>query len=198
VLWETQVSQPRGNTELERISDITSDPIVDDEQVCAVAFQGRLACFDTVQGSALWNRDISSDKGMVVLRKYLYLSDVGGSVIALDKTTGSTTWKNGQLSSRGITAPCVLGNFVVVGDFEGYLHGLNREDGNLVARIKLEGGAIVAGGFEDYLHGLNREDGNLAAHIKPEGGAIVVTPIEMDGGLLVQTRNGDMYSLSVK
>jgi outer membrane protein assembly factor BamB len=168
VLWETQVSQPRGNTELERISDITSDPIVDDEQVCAVAFQGRLACFDTVQGSALWNRDISSDKGMVVLRKYLYLSDVGGSVIALDKTTGSTTWKNGQLLSRGITAPCVLGNFVVVGDFEGYLHGLNREDGNLVARIKLEGGAIMA------------------------------TPIEMDGGLLVQTRNGDMYSLSIK
>jgi outer membrane protein assembly factor BamB len=198
VLWEVQVSQPRGNTELERISDITSDPIVDDDQVCAIAFQGRLACFDTVQGSALWNRDISSDKGMVVLRKFLYLSDVSGSVIALDKTTGSTTWKNGQLSSRGITAPCVLRNFVVVGDFEGYLHGLNREDGNLVARIKLEGGAIVAGEFEGYLHGLNREEGNPVAHLKPEGGAIVVTPIEMDGGLLVQTRDGDMYSLSIK
>jgi outer membrane protein assembly factor BamB len=168
VLWEAQVSQPRGNTELERISDITSDPIVDDEQVCAIAFQGRIACFDTAQGSALWNRDISSDKGMMVLRKYLYISDVSGSVIALDKTTGSTTWKNGQLASRGITAPYALGNFVVVGDFEGYLHCLNREDGNLVARIKLEVGAIMA------------------------------TPIEMDGGLLVQTRNGDMYSLSIK
>jgi outer membrane protein assembly factor BamB len=198
VLWEAQVSQPRGNTELERISDITSDPIVDDEQVCAIAFQGRIACFDTAQGSALWNRDISSDKGMMVLRKYLYISDVSGSVIALDKTTGSTTWKNGQLASRGITAPCVLGNFVVVGDFEGYLHGLNREDGNFATRIKLEGGAIVVGDSEDYLHGLNREDGNFAAHIKPEGGAIVATPIEMDGGLLVQTRNGDMYSLSIK
>jgi outer membrane protein assembly factor BamB len=168
VLWEAVVSQPRGNTELERISDITSDPVVDDEQVCAIAFQGRIACFDTAQGSALWNRDISSDKGMMVLRKYLYLSEVGGSVIALDKTTGSTTWKNGQLLLRGITAPYALGNFVVVGDFEGYLHGLNREDGNFVARIKLDGGAIVA------------------------------TPLEMDGGLLVQTRGGEMYSLSIK
>ena len=168
VLWEAQVSQPRGNTELERISDITSDPVVDDEQVCAIAFQGRIACFDTAQGSPLWNRDISSEKGMMVLRKYLYLSDVSGSVIALDKTTGSMTWKNGQLLSRGITAPYALENFVVVGDFEGYLHGLNREDGNFVARIKLDGGAIVA------------------------------APLEMDGGLLVQTRGGELYSLSLK
>jgi outer membrane protein assembly factor BamB len=168
VLWEAQVSQPRGNTELERISDITTDPVVDDEQVCAIAFQGRIACFDTAQGGPLWNRDISSDKGMMVLSKYLYISEVGDSVIALDKTTGSSTWKNAQMLLRGITAPCALGNFVVVGDFEGYLHGLNREDGNFVSRIKLDGGAIIA------------------------------TPLEMDDGLLVQTRGGKLYSLSIK
>ena len=168
VLWEAVVSQPSGNTELERISDITSDPVVDDEQVCAIAFQGRIACFDYAQGSALWNRDLSSDRGMMLLRKYLYLSEVGGSVVALDKTTGSTTWKNGQFLWRGITAPYAIGNFVMVGDAEGYLHGLNREDGTFVARTKLDGGAIMA------------------------------TPIEMDGGLLVQTREGELYSLSIK
>ena len=168
VLWEAQVSQPRGNTELERISDITSDPVVDDEQVCAIAFQGRIACFDRTQGTPLWNRDISSDKGIMVAGKYLYLSDVGGSVIALDKISGSTAWKNGELLLRKTTAPLVLGNHVVVGDFEGYLHGMNREDGKFAARIKLDGGAIAA------------------------------APLEMDGGLLVQTRDGDMYSLSIK
>ena len=167
VLWEAQVSQPRGNTELERISDITSDPVVDDEQVCAIAFQGRIACFDRTQGTPLWNRDISSDKGIMVAGKYLYLSDVGGSVIALDKISGSTAWKNGELLLRKTTAPLVLGNHVVVGDFEGYLHGMNREDGKFAARIKLDGGAIAA------------------------------APLEMDGGLLVQTRDGDMYSLSI-
>jgi len=56
----------------------------------------------------------------------------------------------------------------------------------------------VVGDFEGYLHGLNREDGNFAARIKLDGGAIVATPIEMDGGLLVQTRGGDLYSLSIK
>lgn len=167
-LWEAQVSQPRGNTELERISDITSDPLVDDEQVCAIAFQGRLACFDIEQGSALWNRDLSSDKGIIVQGKYLYLTETGGEVMALDKTSGSTTWKNAQMLLRGITAPVASGNDIVVGDYEGYLHGLNSADGNFAARIKLEGGAI-----------------KFAA-------------LEMDGGLLVQTHGGDLYSLSIK
>lgn len=167
LLWEVSVSQPRGATELERISDITSNPVADDEQVCAIAFQGRVACFDAAQGSPLWNRDIGSDKGMMLLRKYLYLSDANGSVIALDKTSGSTLWKNEKLSLRDTAAPYALGDFVAVGDFEGYLHGLNREDGSFAARIKLDGSAIQA------------------------------APIGLDDGLLVQTRDGGLYSLSI-
>jgi len=167
VLWEASVSQPRGSTELERISDITSNPVVDDEQVCAIAFQGRVACFDVAQGSPLWNRDIGSDKGMLLLRKYLYLSDARGSVMALDKTSGSTLWKNEQLFMRDTATPYVLGDFVVVGDYEGYLHGMNREDGSFAARIKLDGSAIQA------------------------------APVGLDDGLLVQTRGGGLYALSI-
>ncbi|MDP2693256.1 MAG: outer membrane protein assembly factor BamB [Gallionella sp.] len=168
VLWEVSVSQPRGSTELERISDITSNPVADDEQVCAIAFQGRVACYDVAQGSPLWNRDIGSDKGMMLLRKYLYLSDANGSVIALDKTSGSTVWKNDKLLLRDTATPYALGDFVVAGDYEGYLHGLNREDGSFAARIKLDGSAIQA------------------------------TPIGLDEGLLVQTRDGGLYSLSIR
>ncbi len=167
VLWEVSVSQPRGATELERISDITSNPVADDEQVCAIAFQGRVACFDAAQGSPLWNRDISSDKGMMLLRRYLYLSDANGAVIALDKASGSTVWKNDRLFLRNTTTPYALGNFVVAGDFEGYLHGLNREDGSFAARIKLDSSAIQT------------------------------APLGLDDGLLVQTRDGGLYSLSI-
>ncbi len=168
VMWEVAVSQPRGNTELERISDITSNPVVDDEQACAISFQGRVACYDIGQGTPLWGRDMSSDKGMALLRKYLYVTDANGSVIVLDKTSGITMWKNDQLLMRGVTAPAVLANLVVVGDYQGYLHGLNREDGNYVARVQLDGGAIRT------------------------------APIQMDDGLLVQTQSGDLYSVSVR
>lgn len=167
LIWENSVSQPRGNTELDRISDITSEVVVDDEQACAIAFQGRVACFGPAQGGPLWNRDITSDKGMMLLRKFLYLSDVNGEVLALDKTTGSTLWKNDQLTLRITNTPFAYSDFVVVGDFEGYLHGLSREDGHLLARIKLDGSAILA------------------------------IPQELDDGLLVQTRDGGLYSITL-
>lgn len=168
VLWENAASQPRGSTELERISDITSAPVVDDEQVCAIAFQGRVACFEMASGNPIWSREISSDKGMTLLRKYLYLSDANGSVIALDKITGSTVWKNDRLTLRDVAQPFVQDDYVVIGDYEGYLHALSRDDGSFAARIKLGGGAI---------------------------GAEI---LQRDDGLLVQTRGGDVYSLLLK
>ncbi len=167
VVWESVVSQPRGNTELERISDITSLPVVDGEQICAVAFQGRVACFDIAQGNLLWSRDLSSDKGMLIQGKYLYVTDASGIVSALDKSSGSSLWKNDKMTMRHVSTPYVLGNHVVVGDYEGYLHALNRDDGSMAARLKTDGGGIMA------------------------------APVELDGGLLVQTRNGGLYLVAI-
>ncbi|MDD3884782.1 MAG: outer membrane protein assembly factor BamB [Gallionella sp.] len=167
ILWEVSVSQPRGNTELERISDITGNPAVDDEQVCAIAFQGRVACYEGLRGNPLWNRDISSDKGMMLLRKHLYLSDDKGAVMMLDKLSGATLWKNDELFLRKTSTPHAIGDVVVVADYEGYLHALNRDDGRIVGRINL--------------------------------GEAVDAPMQrMDDGLLVQTRDGDLYSLSIQ
>jgi outer membrane protein assembly factor BamB len=167
LVWENSVSQPRGNTELDRISDITGNVVVDDEQACAIAFQGRVACFDAAQGNPLWNRDIASDKGMMLLRKFLYVSDANGVVLSLDKSSGSTVWKNESLLYRDTQSPYALGDFVLVGDFAGYLHGLSREDGQLVARMALDGSAVLG------------------------------APLELDKGLLVQTRKGELYSLTL-
>lgn len=168
VLWEAVVSQPRGSTELERISDITSSPVLDDEQVCAIAFQGRLACFDPLQGSALWVRDLSSDKGLALLRRSLYTTDSKGAVIAMDKSAGSSLWKNDQLLNRKVTAPFALDSYVVVGDLEGYVHVLNRNDGGFAARLKTDGSPIV------------------------------VAPVALGTGLLVQTSGGGLYSIAIQ
>ena len=167
VRWETAVSQPSGTTELDRISDITSPPVVDDGQVCAVSFQGRVGCFDAAQGNELWNRKLSSDMGLSVSYKNLYVSDAEGVVHALDRNTGASVWQNGQLLRRETSRPLVLGNFVIVGDFKGYLHALSSGDGHLVARIDTDGSAILS------------------------------APQQMDDGLLVQTRDGGLYSLSI-
>jgi outer membrane protein assembly factor BamB len=144
VLWDSVVALPKGTTELERVADITSPPVVDDSRVCAVAFQGRLACFDVARGTAIWARDISSFSGLGADTRNVYVTDDKSAITALDKSTGGSVWKQDKLAGRGVTRPLALGRFVIVGDYQGYVHLLSREDGSFVGRVATDGSAIAA------------------------------------------------------
>jgi outer membrane protein assembly factor BamB len=137
--WEGNVTTPKGATELERLADITSLPAVDARQVCAAAYQGRVACFDISRGSLLWSRDIGSLGGIALDNRYLFITDDKGAVQALDKTTGSSVWKQDKLAGRYPSGPVVIGDYLGVVDAEGYLHLLDRSDGGLVGRVATDG-----------------------------------------------------------
>jgi len=167
--WDSVVALPRGTTELERVSDITSLPVVDGAQVCAVAFQGRVACLDASRGTVLWARDISSLAGLSVDARYLYVTDDKSAVVALDKSSGASIWRQDRLLNRQVSAPLALGRYVVVGDVEGYVHVLSRDDGAFAARISTDGSAIS------------------------------VAPVALDSNsFVVQTRNGGVFAISVQ
>ena len=144
VAWEGIVALPRGATELERVADVTSLPVIDFPRICAVAFQGRVACFDVQRGSLLWAREASSIAGMHIDARHLYYTDDRGAVLALDKTNGASVWRQDKLADRSVSAPLALGRYVAVGDFEGYVHLLAAEDGSFAARIATDGSAISA------------------------------------------------------
>jgi len=142
--WEANVATPKGATELERIADITSLPLVEERQACAVAYQGRVACFEILRGTLNWSRDLSSLDGLVADARYLYLTDDRGAVHALDKTTGASAWKQDKLSERRPGGPQVIGAFVAVVDAEGFVHLLDRNDGSLVGRLATDGTPATA------------------------------------------------------
>lgn len=137
-LWEATVALPRGATELERVADVMGNPVVDARQVCAVAYQGRLACFDRRNGAPVWARDISSNSGVAMDARNLYLTDDKDAVIAYDKVGGRAGWRQDKLARRQVTAPLAFGAWVVVADAEGYVHVLSAEDGSFVARAKVD------------------------------------------------------------
>ena len=138
-VWEGTVAQPKGTTELDRVADIVAAPVIDGTQICAVAFQGRVACFDMAQGGALiWSRDISSARGLVLDGRYLFVTDDDGVVYGLDRLSGGSLWKQDKLRNRSVSAPAVRGGVVVVADGEGYIHFLSREEGAFVARQKTD------------------------------------------------------------
>lgn len=137
--WDGTVANPRGATELERIADVTSLPLIDGNQVCAVAYQGRVACFEITRGTLNWSRDISSLAGIAGDGKNIYVTDDKGAVQALDRSTGASIWKQDLLAARKIGGPQVVGDFVTVIDVEGYLHLLSTTNGAYVGRLATDG-----------------------------------------------------------
>jgi outer membrane protein assembly factor BamB len=169
VLWEVSVAQPKGTTEIERIADITSLPVVDGSLVYAVAYQGKVAAVDRATGRIAWSRDISSYTGLNAEDARVFVSHAASSVYALDFSTGKTYWRQGDLRQRRITAPLPMGNLIAIGDVEGYVHLLNREDGVFVGRLQIE-----------------------EAPIMPQMVALGTSTI------IAQTRKGGIYAISLK
>ena len=144
-VWEGAVALPKGATELDRVADIVATPVIEGRQICAVAFQGRVACFDMGQGGAMvWSRDISSVSGLAMDGRYLFVSDDKGIVYALDRLSGSSLWKQDKLKNRRLSAPVIRRGLVVVADAEGIVHFLSREDGSFAARLKTDGTPVRA------------------------------------------------------
>lgn len=116
------VALPKGSTELDRVADITSAPVIAGRAICSVAFQGRVACFDLGNGNLVWAREMSSAVGLAIDSGNLYVTDDKGSVHALDMASGASIWKQDKLSLRRVTAPLPRRGMVVVADAQGVVH----------------------------------------------------------------------------
>jgi outer membrane protein assembly factor BamB len=138
-LWITPLSFPKGVTEVERVNDVTGSPVVFGRQVCGATFQGRVGCADVQTGNGLWARDFSSPNGVTQDERVVAAVNTDGAVYAFNAADGSTLWQNDKLKYRDLSAPLALGRVVVVGDKQGYLHFLSRENGEILARVKLSG-----------------------------------------------------------
>ncbi|MGV6827075.1 MAG: outer membrane protein assembly factor BamB [bacterium] len=167
--WEQNVSFPGGASDLERLTDIDGDPLVYSGTVFAATYRGEVAALGAVSGKEFWSRDMSSYTGMAVNWQLLYVSDDRGFLWALDPETGAAKWRQESLANRRLSAPAIHGDYVVVGDLEGYLHWMNTGDGRIVARSRVSRSPIVSPPQVrgDILYVL-ADDGELAAIGLPE------------------------------
>ncbi len=143
-LWETAIALPRGRSELQRIVDIDADPVIRDGVLYAASFQGQASALDLQSGRALWTREMSVYAGLAVDAQQVYISDEASELWALDRMTGATLWKQSDLRRRSVTGPALIGGFVAVGDYEGYVHLFSRFDGSLVGRERVDRDGIQA------------------------------------------------------
>jgi outer membrane protein assembly factor BamB len=137
VLWEATISVPRGRSELERMVDIHGDPLELEGLVYVATFQGDVAGVVEQNGEVIWRRSLSSYAGLGGDFHQLYVTDAEDNVWAIDPRNGSALWKQDKMTGRKLSAPATVGDYVVVGDYQGYLHWLSPEDGRLVGRTRV-------------------------------------------------------------
>ena len=161
--WETPVSYPKGVTEVERINDVTGPPTLVGAETCAVTFQGQIGCFDANSGRPLWEKPFSSTTGVAQDENTVVGGDDWSVVNAFDATNGNPVWTNEKLKNREVSVPFLLGHAAVMGDYQGFVHFLSRDDGTFVARMPTDGSPITA------------------------------APVLAGDTLVVQTHDGDLY-----
>ena len=143
-VWELALAAPRGVTELERITDVVGEPVFVEPEICAVAFQGKLGCFDLRDGRPTWSRDFSSITGLDRAGRLLVATHENNSVQAFNATDGAPLWQQKALAHRKVSRPLIVGRYVVVGDVQGYVHLLENDSGEFAARAKTDGSPIIA------------------------------------------------------
>lgn len=136
VVWRQTIVSPEGRTELERLADVGQQMVIVASDLIVSSYKNRLVSLAADSGRLLWFKDISSATGVQVDRTNLAVSESSGDFWMLDRRNGSTIWKVDRMSNRGLTRPAFYGNYVVVGDKEGYLHWFDTDIGSFVARVR--------------------------------------------------------------
>ncbi|GAA5191122.1 outer membrane protein assembly factor BamB [Ferrimonas gelatinilytica] len=143
-IWEARIAEASGSNELERVVDADVKPVVLGENVYAAAFNGNLASIELRSGRVLWSRQYSVYTPLAIQGYRIYLTDARGSIYAIDRRNGLENWANTELTGRMLTGPQVFGDYLVVGDYEGYLHILERSSGKLLGYTRIDASGLYA------------------------------------------------------
>jgi outer membrane protein assembly factor BamB len=166
--WERTIAPPQGRNELDRMVDIDAAPVLVGNVLYVVTYQGRLVALDVEAGRPVWTREVSSYSGLAADERNIYVTDADGQVLAYDRRNGASLWRQDALAHRSVTGPSTHAGYLVVGDFEGYLHWLAPANGRITARSRLAENPIVVAPLSQggTLYALD-DRGTLAAYTIP-------------------------------
>lgn len=169
-LFDLAVATASGRSEIERLNDVDGDAVLDSNVLYMASYQGRVIATDVRRGQLLWTRKISTSTGVDVGTVNVFITDDRDHVWAMGRDNGATMWKQEKMQARQLTRPAVMGDYIVVADYAGYLHWLSQFDGHFVARVHVDNDGILVPPLvkNDHVYVMTR-DGNLVAYqLKPE------------------------------
>ena len=143
IRWEVPVGTPRGTNEVERLADLIGPALRLGNRLCARSFQAAVGCVDADSGRLLWSRNIGGVNAIGGDEELIAGADGSDRIVAWKAANGETAWTSERFALRRLSAPAAAGPAVVFGDFEGYLHFLDRKDGQPLLRLATDGSQVV-------------------------------------------------------
>ena len=144
IQWEIPVTISKGSSEIERIIDIDSKPLVSSGLAFATSYQGDVSAINSLNGRVIWRNNFSSTKDILEIERNIYLVDEDSEVQAFSGLTGISLWRIKDYRLRNLTSPQRLNNYIIVGDFEGYLHFLDTSSGSTIGRYRVSRSGILS------------------------------------------------------
>ncbi len=143
VRWDVAIANPRGTNDVERLVDLVGSVSREGDVVCARAFQAAVGCVNAARGNLLWSKPANGSEGVHGDASSVFGAEGDGRVTAWRRSDGERSWTSERLKYRGLSAPLSIGRSVAVGDAQGYVHFLSREDGSPMGRMPTDGSAIA-------------------------------------------------------
>ncbi|RKS85799.1 Beta-barrel assembly machine subunit BamB [Orbus hercynius] len=168
LIWQQRISQPQGSTEIAKLNDVDTTPIIEQGLVYAIGYNGNIVALDLSNGSTVWKKALGSTHSFVIQQNHIVVVDQDDNVYALSKNGGTVIWKQSDLLHRQLTDPVIYQNYVVVGDFEGYLYLIDISSGDIVSKTQVSSSGLAA------------------------------KPIVADDKIIIQAKNGNVYAYSQK
>lgn len=160
-----------GRNELERISDVIAKPLIIDHNLYAVAYSGPLIKYSFDSYTKLATLAYNSTKDMDYDSENLVIVDNNSHVFCVSLDDNHEIWHNLSLTNRKLTAPVIYGDYVVVGDLEGFIYFISLQDGSLVYKEEIEDetpiNSVVAANGNLFV---KTSDGDLSCLSYPQNG----------------------------
>jgi outer membrane protein assembly factor BamB len=162
--WELRVASNNGRTDLERMADVAANLLLlNGNTLFSVGYQSQLTATDAGSGRRRWQFDVSSVNDAAEGLGNIYLSDIGGNVLAVDEVSGKSVWKQKDFAWHKLSNPVVVSNVLALGDDEGKVHLLAQSDGAVRGRVSVSGDAIVSLQVRDDILYCQDDDGDVSA-----------------------------------
>ncbi|MEJ7137211.1 PQQ-binding-like beta-propeller repeat protein [Amphibiibacter pelophylacis] len=141
-VWSQPLSGVRASNEIERLAVPLAPALARGNTLCLRLFSTGVQCMDAATGQPQWQTRLDGAQGLGGDANWVLAVDGSDRVFAWQPPASTPSWRMDSLLNRGLTTPVLVGNRVVVGDAQGYVHVLDLANGQLVARFSAGGSAV--------------------------------------------------------